>query len=96
MYMRLVAEIAQVRAERDLYFAALTAIDKMQPNDYKTGQSHLPPAFREVNLLDAWRFVCRTVNGVLHNTDEHGRPLSDTSEQAVRPNPLRPLRRDVR
>lgn len=58
------------------YRAALEEIDKFQPDDFKTGQGHLPPAFREPNLLALWKSVIRIVNGVLHNTDEYGKPLS--------------------
>jgi hypothetical protein len=61
--------------ERNRYLAALTALDNMRPGDFKSGQGHLVPAFREVSIVDVMRFVCRIVNGVLHGTDEHGNPL---------------------
>ena len=73
----LAEEVVRVRADRDRYLAALTAIDQMDPEDYKAGQDHLPPAFRQPNLKQGFRQVCRIVNGVLHGTDEYGRPLPD-------------------
>jgi hypothetical protein len=62
--------------ERDKYKRALDVLDSMNPNDFRTGQSQLTPAFREPNLKEAMRFVMRTVNGVLHNADEYGKPLN--------------------
>lgn len=61
--------------ERDRYRAALDRLDNMDPGDFKVGQDHLSPAFREPNFLEALRFVMKVVNGVLHNTDEYGKPL---------------------
>ncbi len=57
------------------YRVALEEIDKMEPEDFKTGQNHITPAFREPNLQDALRFVIRVVNRTLHNTDENDQPL---------------------
>jgi hypothetical protein len=57
------------------YLEALREIDAMEPDDFKTGQGHVSPAFREVNFRDAFKHVVRIVNRVLHNTDENGRAL---------------------
>lgn len=71
----LILRLDAATTDRDRYLAALTAIDEMDPDEYKTGQEHLSPAFREPNLREGMRFICRTINGVLHNTDEYGEPL---------------------
>lgn len=71
----LAQEVVRLREERDRYRSAMDEIDQMDPEDFKGGQEHLPPAFRQPNLKDAFRHVCRIVNGVLHGTDEYGRPL---------------------
>lgn len=57
------------------YKKALERIDRMSPEDFKGGQGHLTPAFREPSFKEAFRFVCKVVNGVLHNADENGQPL---------------------
>ncbi len=57
------------------YREALEELDRMRPNDFKTGQGHLSPAFREVNVSAVMMHVCRIVNRILHNTDENGQPL---------------------
>lgn len=56
-------------------WSALSEIDNMNPNDFRTGQDHLPLAFREINFHDAMLHVQRIVNKVLHNTSEYGEPL---------------------
>jgi hypothetical protein len=32
----------------------VAAADALSPDDFKTGQNHLPPAFREINYRDAF------------------------------------------
>jgi hypothetical protein len=32
----------------------VAAADALRPEDFKTGQNHLPPAFREINYRDAF------------------------------------------
>ncbi len=54
--------------------AALDTLDAMNPDDFRTGQAHLSPAFREINYVEALRFIAKTVNDVLHGTDEYGDP----------------------
>lgn len=75
--VRLRANAVQAEHDRDRYFAALSEIDQMDPEDYKVGQDHLPPAFRQPDLKAGFRQVCRIVNGVLHGTDEYGKALPD-------------------
>ncbi|MDQ5944394.1 MAG: hypothetical protein QG658_461 [Patescibacteria group bacterium] len=58
------------------YREALEAIDALDPNNFQQGQEHLTRAFREPNITAAFREVIRIVNGVLHNKDEYGQPLS--------------------
>lgn len=57
--------------------AALDELDHLNPADFKRGQSHLTPAFREIDFREVFRRVCRIVNGVLHGTDENGRAVSE-------------------
>lgn len=71
----ILVERDEARADAKRMYVALSAIDEMRPEDYTGGQQHLTPAFREPNTLEAMRFVIRTVNGVLHGTDEYGEPL---------------------
>lgn len=70
----LAQEVVRLRDERDRYLGALTEIDKLDPKDFM-GPDHLPPAFRTADFKEAFRLVCRIVNGVLHGTDEYGKPL---------------------
>lgn len=58
-----------------IYRTALEELERMKPDDFKTGQSHLSPAFREVSVSAVMLHVCRIINRTLHNTDENGRPL---------------------
>ncbi len=67
--------LADDRAELARLRAALEELDALDPNDFKVGQNHLNPAFREVDLREVLRAVQRIVNRTLHGTDEHGRPL---------------------
>lgn len=62
-------------AEHDHLRAALDEIDRLDPTEFLTGQSHLPPAFREPDLRAAFRRVVQIVNRTLHGTDENGHPL---------------------
>jgi len=72
---RIKALLAPERAETARLRAALEEIDALDPDDYKTGQAHLSPAFREVNFKEVVQTVIRIVNRTLHNTDEYDRPL---------------------
>lgn len=72
---RIKALLAPERAEAARLKAALEELDALDPDDFKTGQSHLSPAFREVNFKEVVRTVIRIVNRTLHNTDENGQPL---------------------
>lgn len=56
-------------------WSAMDEIHKMNPDDFRTGQGHLSPAFREINFRDAMFHVQAIVNRVLHNTNEYGEPL---------------------
>lgn len=57
------------------YKAALLAIDRLKPDDFRTGQSHVPPAFREINASSLMLRICTIINGALYDTDAHGTPL---------------------
>lgn len=72
-------EVEHWRSKATAYLSALEELDSLRPDDFRTGQGHLTPAFREVNFRDAFRAVCRIVNGVLHGTDENGRPLAEAA-----------------
>lgn len=69
------ATVRQLLAERDQYLAALQAIDALDPEDFKDHEAHLPPAFQQPDITEAFRAVVKIVNGTLHNTDENGDPL---------------------
>ena len=66
------SEIVALLDERDRLASALEQIDNLDPNYFTQGQEHVAPAFREPNVKEAWRHVCRIVNGVLYGTDENG------------------------
>lgn len=71
------AEIDRLRSSEGgcVYREALDELDRVQPDDFKAGQGHLSPAFREVDFRAAFGHVVNVVNRVLHDTDENGRPL---------------------
>jgi hypothetical protein len=51
---------AQVARVRELVAAA----DALRPEDFKTGQDHLPPAFRETNFHDAFMALAHIVEQI--------------------------------
>lgn len=61
--------IRELEAENKKYKGALDEIDRMNPDDFRTGQGHLSAAFREVNFQAAFAHVCRVVNRTLHGID---------------------------
>ncbi|HET7386876.1 MAG TPA: hypothetical protein VFJ19_09475 [Nocardioidaceae bacterium] len=74
------ALLEDAEAEVQRLRAALNEIDRMDPDDFRTGQDHLLPAFREVNFRAAFERVVRIVNRALHGTDEYGRPLAASND----------------
>lgn len=64
-----------VQTELTRLRAALDELDRLDPDDFKTGQEHLTPAFREVQVRPLMLRICTIVNKVLHNTDAYGNPL---------------------
>lgn len=53
-------EAEQLARVRELV-AAANALD---PADFKTGQNHLPPAFREINFRDAFMALAHIIEQI--------------------------------
>jgi hypothetical protein len=53
-------EAARLRA----VWAALDKANALNPGSFKTGQGHLPPAFREVNFRAAFKALIDIVNEI--------------------------------
>ena len=69
--------IGDYAAEAARLRGALVEIDNLNPEDFKSGQEHLAKWARTVDFKEAFRAVARIVNGVLHGTDEDGKPLTE-------------------
>ena len=42
----------------------VAAADALRPEDFKTGQNHLPPAFREINYRDAFSALAHIIEQI--------------------------------
>ncbi len=60
--------VSQLLADHDRYRAALIEIDTLDPDDdlFKSGQQHLPPAFREISFPKVIQRVGTIVHDALH------------------------------
>lgn len=61
-------------------WAALDKANALSPNDFKTGQSHLSPAFREVNYREAFRAMLDILNRIEEVSGYADRPCITTDK----------------
>ena len=54
------SDAAKLQRVRELVAAA----DALRPEDFKTGQNHLPPAFREINYRDAFSWLAHIIEQI--------------------------------
>ena len=61
----------------------LDRANALKPADFKTGQNHLPPAFREVDFQEAFRTVLDLLNHIEHASGYDTRVTSPGSPAAT-------------
>ena len=61
-------------------WVALDKANALSPNDFKTGQNHLSPAFREVNYREAFRAMLDIVNRIEEVSGYADRPTAPPAE----------------
>jgi hypothetical protein len=59
-------DAARLQRVRELVAAA----DALRPEDFKTGQNHLPPAFREINFHDAFSALAHIIEQIQETVQE--------------------------
>jgi hypothetical protein len=74
--------LRRIAGECERYRLALVAIDNLDPRNFEKSFFGSFSGGPETDFRAAFKAVCRIVNGVLHGTDENGRPL-DGPDQAV-------------
>jgi hypothetical protein len=73
------AELAEAKLAAT--WGVLDRANALNPADFKTGQSHLPPAFREVDFKEAFRTVLDLLNDI---EQASGYPTRVTSPESGR------------